>query len=272
MNGETAVGSTVKKKFFTALLAGFFLFGMLIATFGFTGTIFAVPLGGMGDFYVSFDKLEGEGFKLNPNIGETGNQDEAPLVRNRMDSATIENLHIYKDLKLPVGDWVRVNITASQPATIEGLIQDARFIDANLKFHDMAIEQSNTSEMSAEEAFKQNWTQNANTVTITDAVIVTDYLFQNMVTLNGAEISLESISEPDQINHESDNNGSDSSVAAGSSNDGNGDGGGNLLPETASNIFLPISIGTVLVIIGGILLLVRKRRNGGIAKKGSDIT
>lgn len=270
MNGEAAVGSTVKKKFFTALLAGLFLFGMLIATFGFTGTIFAVPLGGMGDFYVAFDKLEGEGFTLNPNIGETGNQDTAPLVRNKMDTATIENLHIYKDLKLPGGGGIRVNIAASQPAAIEGLIQDARFIDANLSFNDMAIEQSNTSEMSAEDAFKQNWTQNANTVTITDAVIVTDYLFQNMVTLNGAEISLENISEPEQIDYESGNKKSDSGVAAVSSNGGNGDGGGSVLPDTASNIFLPVIIGAVLVISGGILLLIRKiRSNGGTAEKES---
>lgn len=269
MHEGVTISSTVKKKFLTALLAGLLLFSTLIAAFGFTGTIFAVPLGGMGDFYVSFDKLEGEGFTLNPQLGETGNQDQAPLVRNKMKSATIDNLHIYKDLKLPTGGWVRLNITASQPTIIEGLIQDARFIDANLKFNNMAIEQSNTSDMSANEAFKHNWTQNANSVTITDALIVTDYLFQNMVTLNGAEISIEHISEPDQPVNESGNNKSDNGLATSSSN--NGDGGGDILPDTASNIFLPIFIGAFLLISGGIILIVRKKRSAGIEEKKRDI-
>ena len=125
--GNQTVGHTVKKKLFISVTTGFLLFGLLIGTFGFTGTLFAVPLGGMGDFYVSFDRLEGEGFTLNPHIGETGVEDEAPLVRNQIESATIENLRIYKDLKMPTGGWVRINITASEPTEIHGLIQDAEF-------------------------------------------------------------------------------------------------------------------------------------------------
>ncbi|MBT2218119.1 LPXTG cell wall anchor domain-containing protein [Virgibacillus dakarensis] len=260
-----AIGSTIKKKFFLSLLGGLLIFGSFIATLGFTGTVFALPLGGMGDFYVKFDKLEGEGFTLNPQIGETGNQDAAPLVRNQMDSATIENLHIYKDLKLPTGNWIRVNIKANQPTIIEGLIQDARFIDANLTFDDMAIEQTNTASMSVEEAFQKNWTQNANLVTITDAKIVTDYLFQNMVTLNGAEIFLESIKEPDQSVYVSGNSdGADKNLTAMGGNN-NGNGGGSNLPDTASNLFLPIIIGAVLVLVGIVLLFRRKR--GRIAEE-----
>ncbi|WP_255259767.1 DUF6230 family protein [Lentibacillus sp. CBA3610] len=255
---EITIGTTVKKKFLITVMSSFTLFGILLATMGFTGTAFAVPLGGMGDFYVEFDSLEGEGFELNPHIGETGNADEAPLVRNQMDQATIENLHIYKDLRMPTGGWVRVNITASEPTEIDGLIQDARFIDANLKFDDMAILQTNTSGMTPEEVFQNNWSHDAETVTITDAKIVTDYLFQNMVALNGAEISLEHISEPEYIEGVSADNQSDDSIAAGSSdNDSNGSG---LLPETASHLFLPIVIGTALMMIGGVILLVRKRR------------
>lgn len=256
---NVTIGRTVKKKFFITLFSGFMLFGILIGTVGFTGTVFAVPLGGMGDFYVVFDELEGEGFELNPHIGETGNADEAPLVRNQMDRATIENLHIYKDLKMPGGGWVRVNITADEPTQIDGLIQDARFIDANLMFDDMAIAQTDTSQMTMEEAFQQNWTHDAETVTITDAKIVTDYLFQNMVSLNGAEISLEHISDPEYINGVSDISETDNgSTAATSNNNNNGDGGG-LLPDTASHVFWPIVIGAALAVIGIFILLARKK-------------
>lgn len=231
---------------------------ILIGTISFTGTIFAVPLGGMGDFYVTFDELKGKGFELNPHIGETGDADEAPLVRNRIDSATIDNLHIYKDLQMPTGGWVRVNVTASEPTEIEGLIQDARFIDANLMFDDMAIQQTNTSGMSPDEAFQKNWMHDAEDVRITDAKIVTDYLFQNMVVLNGAEISVEKISEPEYISDAGDSESSDGETASISSDNGdNGDGDG-FLPETASHLFLPIVIGIVFMIIGSFILLIRK--------------
>ncbi|MEN1967405.1 DUF6230 family protein [Lentibacillus sp. N15] len=259
VNEAVVIGSTIKKKFFVALLGGLLIFGSFIATLGFTGTIFALPLGGMGDFYVKFDKLEGKGFTLNPQIGETGNQDAAPLVRNKIDSATIDNLHIYKDLKMPTGKWIRINIKANQPTTIEGLTQDARFIDADLAFDNMGIKEANTAEMSMEEAFQKNWTQDADKVTITDGKIVTDYLFQNMVALNGAEIYLESIKEPDQTNIESDNNKLDKNVISAGSNNDNSDGGGSILPDTASNLFLPIMVGGVLLLLGTVLLI-RKRR------------
>jgi|SRR5690625_1274152 len=256
---KETVGHTVKRKLIISISAGFLLFGIVLGIFGFTGSLFALPLGGMGDFYVSFDRLEGKGFTLNPQIGETGIEDEAPLVRNRIDSATIENLKIYKDLKLPTGSWIRINITASEPTEIQGLIQDARFIDANLTFDEMIIEQADTSEMSAEEMFTNNWKHQASTVTITDALIVTDYLFQNLVSLNGAQISLERISDPDTVENVSDSKGGNSSGTETASHIDNSRNGGEL-PSTTSSLFLPIFIGTVCLMIGVIFLLIRHWR------------
>lgn len=266
---DTVVGSTRKRRFLITLLGGFIIFSSLLATIGFTGTIFALPLGGMGDFYVTFEELEGEEFTLNPQIGETGEQDEAPLVRNEIGTATIDDLHIYKDLKLPTGKWVRINVKADQPSKIEGLTQDARFIDADLAFDEMAIKEENTSSMPVEKAFEKNWTQDADNVQISDAKIVTDYLFQNMVTLNGAKIYLERIDEPDKsddgnISSDHDHNGrksdSDSSATGVNNNNDNDGGGGGILPDTASNWALPIVIGVVLVLIGTVLLLRKKRK------------
>jgi len=262
------IGKTVKKKFFLTLFSGLLLLSLLIGAMGFTGTAFAVPLGGMGDFYVAFDELEGEGFELNPQMGETGNMDEAPLVRNIMDKATIDNLHIYKDLKMPTGKWIRINIIASEPTEIQGLIQDAQLIDADLSFDGMKIMQANTSDMSEAEAFEKNWTQSGETVKIKDAKIVTDYLFQEFVALNGAKIFLESIDGPETTNNESGTNEGDSdssAVPASSDNSGgsdsSGDGGSSgsgLLPETATQTWLYIVIGVGLIVTSSIILVTRK--------------
>lgn len=295
---RVTIGRTVKKKFAITLLSGLLLFGVLLGIIGFSGTTLAVPMGGMGDFYVAFDELKGEGFELNPQIGETGNQDEAPLVRNKMEKATIDGLHIYKDLKMPIGGWVRINITASEPSEMQGLIQDARFIDADLQFDDMDIYETNTSEMSEEEAFRENWSQSGDTVTISDAKIVTDYLFQDVVALNGAKISVEGIDEPEEA-ESGNNNGSggsddgnvastnDSTTENGRSGNGKSDDSGNdtnntnntndsnsdsaatasdenkddgsALPETATQTILFIVIGFGLILLSLVIFAIRKK-------------
>lgn len=250
------IGTTLKKRFYIALLSGLLLFGTLLATFGFTGTLFALPLGGMGDFYVEFDRLEGKGFQMSPHIGETGHQDQAPLVRNQIDTAVVEGLHIYKDLKMPTGNWIRINIKSDQPTTISGLIQDARFVDANLVFDEMQMQNRNTSNAeSSLEEFTKNWGQNASAVTITDAKIVTDYLFQNLVTLNGAKISIEGITDPERISTEESSGG----IVSGGE-DGGSTGGDGALPNTASNIFLPIVIGCALLVAGIVLFILKRKK------------
>ncbi|QQK74600.1 LPXTG cell wall anchor domain-containing protein [Salicibibacter cibarius] len=280
-----AFGRTVKKRVFAALVAGFLLLGGMVATLGMTGTAFALPLGGIGDFNVSFDELEGEGFSLNPNIGETGDADAAPLVRNQIDRATIDGLHIYKDLPMPGGDWIRINIAASEPTTIEGLVQDARFVDADLNFTEMGMGQTNTSDMSPEDAFRENWSSDADTVTITDGEIITSYLFQNMVSLQGAQIYIDFIDEPDSgagsppsiddsgtastttgdgggssidtSDSDSDRDG-ESETAAGPGSSGDSDASGGALPSTAGNTVVMILIGLFAVAIGSVFVF-RKR-------------
>lgn len=190
---KIVVGKTIKKKFLIAMGSGLLALGLLFSIFGFTGSAFAVPLGGIGDFYVEFDRLQGTQFQLLPHVGETGTSDAEPMVRNKMDTAKITNLHIYKDLKLPTGNWVRFHVQANE-TTIKGLIHDARFIDADFDFSELAIKETNTSD------FSKNWGQSATSINITNAKIVTDYLFQSMVSLGGAKISVEKIDHPDITN------------------------------------------------------------------------
>jgi LPXTG-motif cell wall-anchored protein len=258
------VGRTSGKKFLAALLTGLVFFGVIIGAFGFTGTFFAMPLGGMGDFYVTFDKLEGTGFELTPHMGETGNADQVPLVRNRIGSATVENLRIYKDIKLPAGKWIRINIQTERPAKIEGLIQDARFVDADIQFHDLAVKQKNTTGSGEETAYGQNWTQNAESVTITGGKIVTDYLFQNMVSLQNADIWIENIDGPDLSDDESGNIGGAGSGRNGGPPGGETPGSGKL-PDTAKNLFFPLMAGTAVIMIA--LLLFYGRRKGKVLEK-----
>ncbi|HET7627015.1 MAG TPA: DUF6230 family protein [Bacillales bacterium] len=180
-------GRIVKKKFFAALLAGFLMLGGLAAAFGISGVAFAMPIGGIGNFHVEFDKLVGTNFKFFPKLGETGNKDKAPMVRNKIDEATVYGLHIYKNITLPGGNDIRLNITADKPVKIKGLIQDARFIEGNFQFNDLAIAEHNTDD------FTKEFTQEASHLVIKNASIVTDYLFQSMVTLNGTKIYVEDI-------------------------------------------------------------------------------
>src|SRR5699024_12248098 len=99
-----------------------------------------MPLGGIGDFYVEFDKLKGEGFKLLPEMGETGASDSERIVRNEIDEVTIENLHIYKDWRLPgTEQWLRFHVKANGETSINGLIQDARIIEADLRMDNLDV-------------------------------------------------------------------------------------------------------------------------------------
>jgi len=254
------LGYTNKKIVFAAILAGFLSLVGIIASFGVTSTVFALPVGGMGDFYVKFEKLEGKGFSLHPHIGETNESKEAPLIRNIIDEATIEGLHIFKEVKLPGDHWIRINITTPEPTVVKGLIQDAKAVDANLSFKNMEIKQKNTSKLSAKEAFKQNWTHQANTITITDGEISTAYLFQSTVSLKGAQISVESIDGPYKGKPIGDSRRPPSKKLP-SADDGSS-GGGGILPKTATDYWMFISIGAIILAISALFVFRKKLFKG----------
>lgn len=193
MNEGTGFGSIVKWKLFTALFLGFLFLGFLAVTFGITSTAFGLPIGGMGDFYVAFDRLEGKGFFLDSNIEVSGDPDQIPLVRNEIEGATVYGLHIYKDIHLPMFGLIRLNIRSSEPATIKGLVQEARFIEADLRLVNLGIANHEVTQLAAGEI---PWTHNADLVSITDAKIVTDYLFQDIISLKGITVTFEQIESP----------------------------------------------------------------------------
>lgn len=196
MEEGTRYSTIVKWKFFTALLTGFLLLGGMAATFGVTSTAFGLPIGGMGDFHVKFDRLEGTGFVLDTNLERQGRDDVTPLVKNEIQGATVHGLHMFKELNLPIIGWVRLNVNASEPTMIQGLVQEARFIEADIQMKNLGISENDFTQILEGGSL---WSQRADMVSITDAEIVTDYLFQDIVSLKGMNFSVERIESPKQV-------------------------------------------------------------------------
>ncbi|MBL4952455.1 DUF6230 family protein [Neobacillus sp. OS1-32] len=194
MTAESVIigGQTVKKKLIIALLGGFLFLGALLGTFGLTGMAAGLPL--VGGFTVSFDKMEGKGFKMYGSVAESATAEKNPVAVNEIDKATITNLKITK--KIP---FLGINavISASQPVEITGLQQKATLINGNASFSEMTMKEkyvgdrdlSNPATLAG--AAAEHFSQTADTITLTNGVLETVYLFQKTVSLNGMKVSFE---------------------------------------------------------------------------------
>ncbi|MGG3894307.1 DUF6230 family protein [Geobacillus stearothermophilus] len=152
-------GRTAKKPLIAALLGGFLLLGALLSIFGLTGVAYAVPISGVGEFTVQFDKLNGSGYE--------------------MDKATIQGLRISKDFPA-LG--IRVVIAASEPVSIDGLVQKATQINGNISFGSLTMKESYVGDTSnpVEKAAKE-FTQGADSITIENGDIKTVYAMHRRV-------------------------------------------------------------------------------------------
>jgi hypothetical protein len=181
------VRSTSKKRFWGAIVSGFLFLAMVVGFFGLTGKAYALPMAGIGDFTVSFDKLVGSGYIFYPKLGETGTSSSSPLGRNKIDKLTVYGLNITKDLTLPTGKKVEIQIKASKPVQISGLIQDSSFLKGDAQFTQLALAEHHTSD------WTKQFTQTSTGITLRNASLITDYLFQNQVTLNGMTLSIHQV-------------------------------------------------------------------------------
>ncbi|WP_409304308.1 DUF6230 family protein [Peribacillus sp. SCS-155] len=175
-----------KKAFWTSMASGFLLLGLLLVSFGITGVAYAVPIAGVGDFYVEFDKLEGSGYKFYPKLGETSAEDSAPQGTNLIEKLTITNLQLYKDFKAGDG-WIRVKITASKPVQISGLQHDAGLIEANAKFSNLALAEKHSDD------WQKQFQQTSSTIILENAKLKTHYLFQETINMAGMKLTVERI-------------------------------------------------------------------------------
>jgi hypothetical protein len=179
-------GTTSKKVFWSALASGILALGLLLVSFGISGVAYAVPIAGVGDFYVEFDKLVGNGYVFYPKMGETSSSDSAPQGTNEMDNLVIDNLQLYKDFQVG-GQWIRVKITASKPVQITGLQHDASLIEANAKFQNLVLQEKHSDDW--QKQFKQTSSQ----IILEHAKLKTHYLFQKTITMNGMRLTVEKI-------------------------------------------------------------------------------
>ncbi|MBB2479273.1 hypothetical protein H5P36_03545 [Bacillus sp. APMAM] len=187
-------GKMSKKWFFSALLCGFLLLGGLFAVFGVTGVAYATPIGGIGKFNVSFDKMVGKGFKLYGSLygdPQSGNPSKvSPVFVNEIDDVTINGLVISRDVDIPILGKYTVKITAgngNNPVKIQGLTQKATLINGDASFTKMNISE-NYVEASDPQAVSKAFTQGSDTITITNGSLDTQYLFQQAVTLPGMKV------------------------------------------------------------------------------------
>ncbi|MFS0863206.1 DUF6230 family protein [Fredinandcohnia sp. 179-A 10B2 NHS] len=180
------VGKTNKKRFFLSLTSGFVFLGLIGFLFGFTGTGYAVPIAGVGDFYVEFDRLEGDGYVFYPKLGDTSSASSVPQGTNIIDKLTIDGLILSKEFKL--GEkWIKVKITASKPVQITGLQHDATEILANAKFNGLVLrEQTSTN-------WQDQFRQESDKIILENAKLKTHYLFQKTITMDGMRLTVETI-------------------------------------------------------------------------------
>jgi hypothetical protein len=182
-------GMTSKKVFFSAFAAGLLSLALLLVSFGISGVAYAVPIAGVGDFYVEFDHLEGTGYTFYPKMGETSAESSAPQGVNLIDNLTIQNLKLYKDFNIG-GQWIRVEITSgSQPVRISGLEQDAGLIQANASFSNLALAEKQNSD------WQKQFKQSSSSIVLDHAKIKTHYLFQKTMSMNGMKLVIERINK-----------------------------------------------------------------------------
>lgn len=183
---ELLEGTTSKKMFWSALATGVLVLGLLLVSFGISGVAYAVPIAGVGDFYVEFDKLEGNNYTFYPKMGETSSSDSAPQGTNLIETLTIDNLQLYKDFKVG-GDWIRVKIAASKPVQITGLQHDAGLIEANAKFQNLVLQEKHSDD------WQKQFQQTSSTIILEHAKLKTHYLFQKTINMNGMRLTVEKI-------------------------------------------------------------------------------
>ncbi|MBT2654778.1 hypothetical protein J7E81_05880 [Bacillus sp. ISL-18] len=181
-------GTTSKKVFWSALSAGLLTLALLLVSFGISGVAYAVPIAGVGDFYVEFDKLVGNNYTFYPKMGETSSSDSAPQGTNLIETLTIDNLQLYKDFKVG-GEWIRVKITASKPVQITGLQHDAALIEANAKFQNLVLQEKHSDD------WQKQFKQTSSTIILEHAKLKTHYLFQKTINMNGMRLTVEKINK-----------------------------------------------------------------------------
>lgn len=187
-------GHTARKTFWIALLSGFIFFGGLLTYFGMSGTIFAAAIGGMGEFNVKFDRMEGTDFKLLGGLADTAEKKNGAVVAtNKIKDVKIQGLVITKDIPA-MGVRVVVKSDPKQTVEIKGLIQKATQIDGDARFEKLTMQENYVGDIKdPQEKIAEEFTQVAPKIILTDATLKTLYLYQDSLTLPGMKVYFEKL-------------------------------------------------------------------------------
>ncbi|OQP07512.1 hypothetical protein B1690_02995 [Geobacillus sp. 46C-IIa] len=182
-------GHTAKKPLLAALLGGFLFLSALLSIFGLTGVAYALPLGGVGEFTIQFDKLNGQGFKMYGGMAESGETKQTPVFVNEIKNASIQGLKISKDFEA-LG--LRVVIEAGGTVSIDGLVQKATQINGNISFGSLTMKENYVGDVqNPVQKAAQEFTQGADSISIENGDLKTVYLFQQKVSLPGMKVYFE---------------------------------------------------------------------------------
>ena len=196
MTAESIIigGQTVKKRLVMALLGGFIFLGSLLGLFGITGVAAAVPLSGVGEFTVAFNKMEGTGFQLLGGMADSVSKRNNPVAVNKIEHATIWGLEISKDISIPGFPTFRVVIASKnndKPVQIDGLLQKATVVSGDAEFSKMEMKETYVADKDPITQAAEGFTQSANTITINNGELKTLYLWQDKVTLSNMRVYFE---------------------------------------------------------------------------------
>ncbi|WP_254525190.1 hypothetical protein [Natrinema caseinilyticum] len=130
-----------RKRFTVAFLAANVLLVCFVAGLLSAGVTLAVPTGDVGGFTVAFDELQGEGFEQDSTMSSRDGCGTYPVSETRITNGTIDGLHLFKDLEMPItDDTVRVSIKAERVA-FRGLDQQFTELKGNISFEgDQVVE------------------------------------------------------------------------------------------------------------------------------------
>ncbi|SER19088.1 DUF6230 family protein [Natrinema salaciae] len=198
------------------------------------GVTVAAPITGAGGFTVAFDELHGEGFEQYSTMEGHDGCERYPVSETRIDNGTIDGLHLFTDLEMPITDkTVRVSI-AAENASFQGLNQRFTHLEGDIAFEeDQVVEYDDDHE---------RMRISASNITIENGTIQTETQYITHLSLDELAIDVEldpddaGVDAPEidcQANTSAENTSSGDGTATSNSSDRPGPGGNDSVSPAA---------------------------------------
>ncbi|MBZ6495434.1 hypothetical protein [Natrinema longum] len=163
------------------LVANVVLIGFLAGVAS-VGAGVAVPATGVGGFTVAFDELRGDGFEQYSTMESHEGCERYPVSETRIQSGTIEGLHLFKDLEMPVtDDTFRVSIEAEH-VEFEGLNQRFTHLEGDIRFEEDQVVEYEEGE--------ERMRISSPDITIEDGTIQTENQYITQLSLEELDVAM----------------------------------------------------------------------------------